>query len=323
MAHELAVARLRRGGLFVRAADIWGRLLRIRKIVFDKTGTLTLDAPALRNPQTLTKLTPPAVAALSALVSHSRHPISASLRHALAGQNLFTMAGNASVEEIPGYGVKMRSTDGLEWALRRPDLAEDAEAVFTCEGTVVAKFHFTEAIRPDAVREVEMLHRRGFPIFLLSGDREEKVTAMAEALGVPANQALARCSPDDKATWMKKFGQDALFVGDGANDSLAADQSLVRGTPAVERSLLAEKADFYFLSRGLRPVRTLIETALLRRQAVMSAFTFALLYNASAVALSLGGKMNPLLAAILMPLSSVVTLLIVGWRLRDAGGKIR
>jgi Cu2+-exporting ATPase len=319
MSHELAVGALRRGGLFVRKPDVWGRLLRVRDIVFDKTGTLTLDAPRLRNPSLIPGLQPPERRALAHLVMESRHPLSASLREALATHKALQNGAPQPVEESPGQGLRYTDDAGTVWALRRPETQESGDAIFSRNGAALAAFSFEDAVRPVAAREIALLRRRGHEIYLLSGDREEKVLRMARDLGVPESQALARQTPEQKAEWIAAHGSHCLFVGDGANDSLAADAALVIGTPAVERCLIAEKADFYFLCRGLRPIRALFEIAACRRRAVVRAVTFALAYNAAVVALSLLGRMNPLLAAILMPLSSLATLLIVTLSLRKAG----
>lgn len=351
MAHELAVARLRRSGLFIRRADVWGRLKHIRRLVFDKTGTLTLETPRLTNPDALTRLHPLARQALATLVQDSRHPLASSLRQALASGwgAQPARAERATVTDRPGLGLHFTDVSGAHWSLGRPDWIPEApgsessipeqrktsapipretiepdktsepgaDSVLRCDGVVVAGFRFDEAARPDAAEALADFKRRGFTLDILSGDRDEKVQALAARLGIPSAHALSRLSPQDKADWISANAPDALFLGDGANDSLAFDAALVRGTPAVERGLLAEKADFYFLSRGLHPVINLFATATARRHAVLGAFAFALTYNLAVVALSLAGHMSPLLAAILMPLSSIVTLLIVSAQFRS------
>ena len=102
-----------------------------------------------------------------------------------------------------------------------------------------------------------------------------------------------------------------LYLGDGANDSLAFDAAAVTGTPVVDRSLLESKADFYTLGSGLSFLTTLFSAADARARGVRNAFSFALIYNLSAVILCLAGHMSPLLAAILMPLSSIISVLLV------------
>ena len=149
-------------------------------------------------------------------------------------------------------------------------------------------------------------------VFILSGDRKAKVENMAAHLGIAPDQCGGEMSPEEKAEWVERFdARNTLYIGDGANDSLAFDDAWCSGTPAVDRGLLEQKADFYFLGRGLGGVRTLLQTAAFRRRVSRAVVTFAITYNAFAIALSLAGKMNPLVAAVLMPASSLVSLAIV------------
>ncbi|MEY3895077.1 MAG: hypothetical protein RLZZ214_596, partial [Verrucomicrobiota bacterium] len=179
-------------------------------------------------------------------------------------------------------------------------------------GEVVAAFHFSESLRPGAVAMLRRLERAGLSLHLLSGDHPLKVGKMAQALGLPENQAHGGLSPQEKASAVKKMDhQDTLYLGDGANDSLAFDAAFVTGTPVVDRSLLESKADFYTLGSGLEFLPKLLNTAASRENAVRAAFGFALIYNLTTVAFSAAGKMSPLLAAVLMPMSSIVSIVIV------------
>jgi len=103
----------------------------------------------------------------------------------------------------------------------------------------------------------------------------------------------------------------ALFVGDGANDALAFAHAGVRGTPATPHGLLQDKADFYFTGRGLGGLLQLFAVQKLRHRAVRAAFLFAVSYNVAVAVVALAGQMHPLLAAILMPLSSLASMSLV------------
>ena len=83
------------------------------------------------------------------------------------------------------------------------------------------------------------------------------------------------------------------------------------GTPVVDRSLLESKADFFTLGSGLAFLPGLLGTAVARATAVRAAFGFALVYNLTTVAFSMAGRMSPLVAAVIMPLSSIVSIFIV------------
>jgi len=184
----------------------------------------------------------------------------------------------------------------------------------------LARFVFADAARADARVELAALGQRGLGLAVLSGDRCEKVAAMAVELGLEARWARGGLAPGEKAAWLDENGGDAaLMLGDGANDSLAFDRALCRGTPAVQRGVLAAKADFYYLGRGIGGVRALLEVNDARRRTQAALLVFMIAYNLAAVGLAASGHMNPLFAAVLMPLSSLATLVIVWMGLRRAG----
>jgi Cu2+-exporting ATPase len=110
--------------------------------------------------------------------------------------------------------------------------------------------------------------------------------------------------------------RDTLMLGDGANDSLAFDRAFARGTPVVHRGVLEGKTDFYYFGRGLGGVRRLLEVDDARRRTLAWLLAFSVAYNLLAVGLAVSGRMNPLIAAILMPVSSLITLAIVGGGMR-------
>jgi len=324
LAEEWASVALRRRGVFVRAADIWTRLGGIKRVVFDKTGTLTLETPTLRNPEALDALDGEMRAALLALVRDNPHPVGRALHEAL----LLSGAGPAlagSVEETVGRGVRLG-----EWSLGRPEWAAEkaggvgqwaGEAVLTRAGRMVASFSFADAVRADAAEEVAALRARGLAVAILSGDEQLKVARLAAAIGVAEGGALGGLSPQEKAAWVEAHEAAAtLMLGDGANDSLAFDRAGCRGTPVLHRGVLTEKADFYYLGRGVSGVRLLLEVDAMRRRTQAGLLIFMIAYNLAAVGLAVAGLMNPLFAAVLMPLSSLATLAIVAVGMRRAGG---
>ena len=101
------------------------------------------------------------------------------------------------------------------------------------------------------------------------------------------------------------------MIGDGANDSHAFDAALCRGTPSVDSGLLEHKADFYILGASLAGLGSLFTASHRHLMTTRAVFTFAITYNATAVTASLVGHMNPLVAAVIMPLSSLASIAIV------------
>ena len=186
-------------------------------------------------------------------------------------------------------------------------------------GRVVARFRFVDSARPDARIEVAALRARGLTIGILSGDRAEKVAALARELDIPTEQAKGGLSPQAKADWLVGHGAGhTLMLGDGANDSLAFDRALCRGTPVIHRGVLERKSDFYYLGRGIGGLRALFEIDAIRRRTQSAILVFSVGYNVFAVGLAGAGHMNPLVAAIFMPVSSLTTLLIVSVGMRPA-----
>jgi len=189
---------------------------------------------------------------------------------------------------------------------------------FSCDGVPLAGFSFRDQLRSESVSEVAHLReQRGIDVFVLSGDREGKVAELASQLALPKSNWLASMTPEGKAEWVKQHNHDdTLYIGDGANDSLAFDAALCAGSPVSGRSFLEHKADFYFLGHSMSFVSGLLDVAKQHRHAVRRVFGFSVTYNIVTAIAGLMGHLNPLAAAILMPLSSVATLSIVAFTFR-------
>ncbi len=338
LADEIATLSLRRRGIFIRENDLWPRLGKVRKVIFDKTGTLTLEHPVLQEAEVLTTLTPEARDVLLTLVRDNPHPVCQSLFGTLLltpSVSLNTaVPGNLS-EEV-GLGVILQ-TDASRWTLGRPGwrgkkidacassystASQGSDAELARDGVGLACFRFSDSVRPGAREEILALQKRGLATYILSGDRKEKVAAMAAALGVASENAIAGATPFQKAGWVRAIDRhDTLMLGDGANDSLAFDAAFVRGTPVIHRGVLENKADFYYLGQNLAAMRLLFEADEQRRRVQRRLLFFSVTYNFIAVGLAATGRMNPLIAAVLMPLSSIATLGIVigGSRQNDSG----
>ncbi len=317
LADEMATVALRRRGVFVREADLWPRLGRVRNVVFDKTGTLTVETPVLLNPEVIATLPAEARDALHTLVRGSAHPVSqAVLEHLLAGGPAGVIAGE--VVEMVGSGVEIG-----DWSLGRAGWRSrggaNAGAELCHRGAVVAGFHFSDSARGDARAEIAALRGRGLAVHVLSGDLAGKVAALADDLGIVSGCAHGELSPAAKAACLDALGpESSLMLGDGANDSLAFDRALCRGTPVIHRGVLERKADFYYLGRGIGGIRALFETDDIRRRTHGIILCFSIGYNLLAVGLAVAGRMNPLLAAILMPVNSLLSLAIVSAGMRTA-----
>ncbi len=216
-----------------------------------------------------------------------------------------------ATSEHPGQGVSF--TDGTNtWRLGRGDWAADlpGEAcVLSRDGEAVAAFRFEESIRDGAVEQLRRLRAQGYYVRILSGDPDgARVASTAAKLGLDPAEVHADLAPADKAAFIRADRPDeTLFVGDGGNDGLAFEAAAAAGSPATGIRAIESRADFVFTGRGFHAIPLLLEAAVRRRRQIGKLFAVALIYNLGAIALCLAGLMSPLLAAILMPLSSLVT----------------
>jgi len=312
MLNDIATGRLRSRGVFLREPDLWGRLPKVKEAIFDKTGTLTLETLHLIDPSQIEALSADQRKILLGLVETSFHPVGRTLRQELLQRGI-RAEPLPNLTEEPGKGVFTDHEAG-RWSIGKAGWkdsgpTDDGATVFACDGTVIARFCFEDAVRREAAAELTALTERGLGLAILSGDRQAKVDALAASLPIPRERALGDLDPEAKARWIESHAKDAgLMIGDGANDALAFSRALCRGTPLLDKGILESRSDFFFTGSDLSGIRFLFELADRRIKILRSIFGFSIAYNVGAIALCLSGLMNPLLAAILMPASALLTL---------------
>jgi Cu2+-exporting ATPase len=147
-------------------------------------------------------------------------------------------------------------------------------------------------------------------VWLLSGDDPARVTQTARVAGIPSDHAVGHASAEGKASFAARHDhRDLLMIGDGINDSLVVAQAFCSGTPAIDRPFMAARSDFYFVTPGLRCIRLALRAATKLAEVRRRNLTIAVAYNVLTVSLAYAGVMSPLLCAVLMPASSLTTIL--------------
>jgi len=333
LAEELILFALRRRGVFIRKQSFMEKALSVRQILLDKTGTLTMGQLALdeESRSVLAGLTPDQRTILRHMTARSNHPVSECLASALAGLPDTERTGaweigaaGEDLTEIPGAGLELKLPSGI-WRLGRADFALDEETVdnstvFSVDHCLAASFHLHEDLKADAAGEVARLREAGYEIYLLSGDTQTKVDAAASTLGVPIDRSFGGLTPEAKAARVRQMDhKDTLMVGDGLNDSPSFEVAYCAATPAVDRPVLPGKADFFFLGDGIAAIGRSLTAARRLRRVVRDNLILAVLYNFLAVGLCMAGLVTPVVAAILMPVSSVSVVTLTAIRL--SGGK--
>jgi Cu2+-exporting ATPase len=160
---------------------------------------------------------------------------------------------------------------------------------------------------------VQELQRDGYDVWLLSGDTPERVQSAATAVGIRVDHALADQSPADKARFVAdREATSTMFIGDGVNDAPALDRAHVSGTPAVDRPFVPGRADFFFITPGLRPIRSALRSSRALARVVRADLILAGTYNTLALALAVTNHISPVVC--LMPTSSLaITALTTAW----------
>ena len=145
---------------------------------------------------------------------------------------------------------------------------------------------------------------------MISGDNQRVADAIARAVGL--DEAYGDLMPDDKVETIKALSQEeyVAMVGDGVNDSaaLAAASVGIAVHGGAEASL--QVADVYLNRPGLHPLRELIDGARMTNRVIVRNLLISLCYNLLAAGLALAGLINPLIAAVLMPISSLTVLIL-------------
>jgi len=330
LAEELIHFALRRSGVFIRKQSFMEKALSVRKVLLDKTGTLTMGQLTLDDVsrQAVMNLDDRAAIVLRHMTARSNHPVSACLAAAVEhrapeGERIAGGEGE-KLREIPGSGLELALTDGI-WRLGRADFAFDEAAtdrqeiqrtVLARDGQEIAGFQLNEEFKADAAAEVANLLNSGYEVHLLSGDTNTKVAAAAAALGLDPARCEGELNPEAKALRVQELdNQDTLMVGDGLNDSPSFEVAFCAATPAVDRPVLPGKADFFFLGDGIASLRRSLAAAHQLRQVVKLNLWIAVLYNLAAVILCMMGLVTPVVAAIIMPLSSVTVVSLTAIRL--------
>ena len=310
LAFHLALALLRRKGVFVRTRSLLDKVRVVRRVVFDKTGTVTFGG--LRA-EVHGELQDGVLPVLATMVASSNHPVSQAV---LATLPETPFRADVVVEELPGQGL-CACVDGSQWRLGGRAFcgvpagsSPRREVVLARDGELVAAFDLEEDFRAGAADEVAALQRRGLSVHLMSGDRQDRVQRAAELLGVSAANAQGGMAPADKAAAVQALDRhDLMMVGDGLNDAPAFAAAFCAGTPAMDRPVLPARADFCFRGAQAGAVRSLFEVGDLHARVVRTNLSLALLYNTITLALCFAAAMTPVLCAVLMPISSLALVL--------------
>jgi Cu2+-exporting ATPase len=330
LALAVAQARAARRRILIKGSEVFERLARPGRLWIDKTGTLTEGALRVREWSGRRDIEVP----VAMIESHSSHPIAKSLVDAIeerVGEKVdhhlvtevrhwqgggITGTVNGRTYEI-GSARRLKQV-GWDW---ENGLEEKVNAfadrgwtpvVVGMDGRIVAVVGLGDEIRSEAPNAVLRLKELGWDVGILSGDHPSIVSRVGAALGIDQKNCLGGLSPEDK-TRIVRLGQDqssVVMVGDGINDSAALASASVGVAVHGGAEASMNSALVYLGEPGLGPLVELMEGSRETMFVVGRNLAASLFYNLLAAGLAVAGIIHPLMAALLMPASSltVVTL---------------
>ncbi|HNE79489.1 MAG TPA: heavy metal translocating P-type ATPase [Flavobacteriales bacterium] len=302
-------------GLFLRDSEVVERMARVDMVVFDKTGTLTT-----REAHELTwhgtPLNIEEYDRVRALARNSTHPLSvvlATTPHPGRRQEGNIPAWSATdVQEQAGQGI--RGTVGGRtvrigaaafcMAEETPRESGEAHVHVAIDGRPRGYFSIRKRARSGIVEAVLRLRER-MPLALLTGDSQVD-PGLSDAFG--AGSIRTGCSPMDKQRGIHEAqgrGRCVLMVGDGLNDAGALAQADVGITVTETSAALPPASDAIMDGPAIAGLPHFLRMARRARRIVIASLCISLGYNIIGVSLAVAGHMTPLIAAILMPLSSI------------------
>lgn len=321
-----------RHGILVKNGEVLETLSKVTHFVFDKTGTLTEGKMNVEHVIVVKWQTEAELLALAAGVErYSEHSVAQAVVRAaeqrqlsyrsIAVQGFHASAGAGVEAEADGKSVLLGTA---EWLLQNRVALQNsllqARAEFeaqakTCvhlavDGQHVAVIVVADTLRGDAQGLINTLRAAGIGMTLLSGDRKPVAEAIALRLG--GMEVIAEVLPQDKDRVIQQLqqrGECVAMVGDGVNDAPAlirADVGIALGSGT---DVSVESADIVLMKNELDKVR--LATLLSRRtlRTIKQNIGLSFVYNAIMVPLAMLAHVTPLVAAITMPVSS---LLVIG-----------
>ena len=323
-------------GILVRDAALLESAGKMKAILWDKTGTLTtgsLQLAALRpHPNGPFANDPDALLrAVAAAEARSEHPLARGVVAATASRNV-ALPPATDVELVPGRGLRA-TVDGRRLEIGNKGMFGSSEAAaldawaseaaesgatplyVIADGAPAGIISLADSVRTESAAAIRALADRGISSWIVSGDRQEVVNAVANAVGIPLNQALGGILPSGKADVVEKVRAthgSVGMVGDGINDAPALAAADVGIAVGGGTEVASEAAAATLSSGSPSAVPALVDLARATTRTIGQNLAWAFGYNLLLVPLAAGLALpafgiglDPALAAAAMGLSSV------------------
>jgi len=300
-----ALRILGRNKFYVKNTLALEELAKINHIVFDKTGTIT--ETGISKVSFIGKpLSDFHTDMVKSITRSSTHPLSKAIYDSITKAQLlditsFTESAGKGIEGIIyGNSIKLGSVKD------KKDVNKSTKVQLEINNEILGYYEFSNAYRQEAYNVISLLNRN-YKLALLSGDNEGEKENLLKLFGNKSDLHF-RQSPEDKLSFVKKIksgGSKVLMVGDGLNDAGALSQSNVGIAVTEDISSFSPACDVIMEASVFNRLPDFIKLAVSAKNIIRWSFIISLSYNLAGLSFAVEGMLSPIVAAILMPLSSV------------------
>jgi len=334
-------------GILIKDAQALELAHKAQVVVFDKTGTLTVGQARL-----IDFVVRPGedqvhwLGIAAALQSGSSHPLARAVV-AAAQEKTIALPPVSQILSTPGKGLQ-GTVDGADYVIGNllwlrelgGSLADFEDTLITLQNRgatlaalakrsaddlqVLALMAFGDEPKPSAAPAVAALRAQGIQVLMLSGDNQAAAQAMAQRVGLKADEVISDVLPGDKAAHiirLKQGGQTVIMVGDGVNDApalAAADVGMAMANAGGGTDVAMHAAGITLMRGDLALVAAALDISHRTVAKIRQNLFWAFIYNVAGIPLAAFGMLNPVLAGAAMAMSSVSVmsnaLLLKRWR---------
>jgi len=294
---------------YLKNALVIEQLAKVDTIVFDKTGTITTNAKSNISYQG-ESLSNTNLILIKNVLRASNHPLSRMLYDFLPEGKRLKLD---SFEEITGKGI-LAVVDGIQIQLGSTDFLDKKEegsiqqtsVHIKIAGAYYGKYIFNNEYREGLSQLFSELSDQ-YQIKVLSGDNEGERTLL-ESLLPKGIEMIFNQRPEQKLEFIKALqeqGKNVMMVGDGLNDAGALAQSNVGISISENVNVFSPACDAILDAKEFKKLNYFLKLSKKSIKTIKMSFTLSLLYNVVGLSFAITGNLLPLVAAIIMPLSTI------------------
>ncbi|MFI0428109.1 heavy metal translocating P-type ATPase [Mariniflexile sp. HMF6888] len=294
---------------YLKNASVIEQMAKINTIIFDKTGTITTNKETSIAYEGIS-LSKDEEMLLKSTLRGSNHPLSRSLYHLLNENNILTLD---SYEEYLGKGIEAQYKQDSIKIGSAPFVGHTSETVtlntavhISSNNTYKGKFTFYNAYRKGLSQLFNKL-KQDYDLVILSGDNEGEKDNLTKLLPTKT-KLLFNQKPEDKLEYIKYHqseGAKVLMIGDGLNDAGALAQSDVGIAISENVNVFSPACDAILDASKFNELYNYIKVSKSAINIIKWSFLLSFLYNCIGLYFAVTGQLEPVVAAILMPLSSI------------------